>query len=546
MKKEIVAGILGLVSAVHAVQISVETVKDHYVKGEPITVRVIAESNDPAGELLEFPSSYQANVAPDNQPYENEVGLAILTSVFVPPNDTYVWEFTQPWILSEGSHVVRGKVVGHGSAVSAPFTVGSYALPQDIVDVNFRTLPGTDLPLAGLDSYDELGIHFFSESSKPWYEVSMGNGFLVASPATYPPGFNIQAELDFPVYAVEADASSAAGVEVTMIAKNAAGEIVASASALIPSYGDYKRITLNSAEAIHKLEWWPSNDRASVRIANLTLDRQVPVIKAVDAGPDQILYEDVFTGLPSIALSAKTTGDIVDFAWKKDGQIIGKTKELVVDNLEVGVHVFVARTKDADGNVERDEIVITVFADPSTEVPNNLLVEPGKTVTAEADGYATVEVRSIGTGWPQEFTWTLDGQVVGNTETLVIDLPVGTHDFEVSCLFENGNFLTRGVTVTVEAGFYNEDPVFTSNPIKLKRARKGKAYKASIAGKATDIDGDTLTFSMVSGPAWLEIRSNGAAKGTPARSDKGLNTWTVRVNDGKGGSDTAQLQIKVK
>jgi hypothetical protein len=71
------------------------------------------------------------------------------------------------------------------------------------------------------------------------------------------------------------------------------------------------------------------------------------------------------------------------------------------------------------------------------------------------------------------------------------------------------------------------------------------AYSSTIADDATDIDGDLLTFSMVSGPTWLTIASNGNIFGTPTGTEVGLNIWTVGVNDGNGGTDTAVLIINV-
>lgn len=53
-----------------------------------------------------------------------------------------------------------------------------------------------------------------------------------------------------------------------------------------------------------------------------------------------------------------------------------------------------------------------------------------------------------------------------------------------------------------------------------------------------------MTFSKVSGPAWLSVAANGALSGTPGAGDIGLNSFTVQV-DATGGSDTATLEITV-
>ena len=46
--------------------------------------------------------------------------------------------------------------------------------------------------------------------------------------------------------------------------------------------------------------------------------------------------------------------------------------------------------------------------------------------------------------------------------------------------------------------------------------------------------GDTLTFSKLSGPAWLNVAANGTLSGTPCGSDYGANKFTVRVTDATG------------
>jgi autotransporter-associated beta strand protein len=92
----------------------------------------------------------------------------------------------------------------------------------------------------------------------------------------------------------------------------------------------------------------------------------------------------------------------------------------------------------------------------------------------------------------------------------------------------------------------NDAPTFTTNPFTKAAATAVTPYSGSIAANASDVDaGDTLSFSKVSGPAWLSIASNGDLSGTPAGSDAGLNSFSVKVMDVAGASNTATLQITV-
>ena len=90
----------------------------------------------------------------------------------------------------------------------------------------------------------------------------------------------------------------------------------------------------------------------------------------------------------------------------------------------------------------------------------------------------------------------------------------------------------------------NSAPSFTADPINKVNATEGLAYSNSIAGYASDADSDPMTFSLVSGPAWLSVASDGTISGTPDAGDLGLNVFVVQV-DTDGGSDTATLNVTV-
>jgi hypothetical protein len=96
------------------------------------------------------------------------------------------------------------------------------------------------------------------------------------------------------------------------------------------------------------------------------------------------------------------------------------------------------------------------------------------------------------------------------------------------------------------SGSPNNPPSFNTIPVLKPDATTLLAYSGStLAGTATDSDGDTLAYYKDSGPTWLQVATNGTLSGTPAVSDVGTNTFNIRVEDGNSGSDTATLQIFV-
>lgn len=97
-----------------------------------------------------------------------------------------------------------------------------------------------------------------------------------------------------------------------------------------------------------------------------------------------------------------------------------------------------------------------------------------------------------------------------------------------------------------EALVPNQPPAFAADPFRKPSAVEDSAYSGSIAGNAADPDaGDGLTFSKVSGPAWLSVAPNGTLSGTPGNSNVGANSFTVRVSDPWGLSDDATLNITI-
>ncbi len=103
----------------------------------------------------------------------------------------------------------------------------------------------------------------------------------------------------------------------------------------------------------------------------------------------------------------------------------------------------------------------------------------------------------------------------------------------------------KSVTATfVEDG--NDPPTFNSDPVVEVDAIEGMDYSATLADNASDLNSDSLNFSLLpGGSAWLSVSTNGVLSGIPGSGDVGTNTWTVQVNDGNGGTNQASLKIEV-
>ncbi len=118
-------------------------------------------------------------------------------------------------------------------------------------------------------------------------------------------------------------------------------------------------------------------------------------------------------------------------------------------------------------------------------------------------------------GSRQSGTSTFDLQFIGYMEEVAV------YDYALSPAQIRAHF--GSVT--------NRPPEFLADPLVVASATAGQAYAGSLATYAVDPDGYTITFSLVSGPAWLSVAGNGALGGTPSASDVGTNLFVVNATD---------------
>jgi len=88
-------------------------------------------------------------------------------------------------------------------------------------------------------------------------------------------------------------------------------------------------------------------------------------------------------------------------------------------------------------------------------------------------------------------------------------------------------------------------PAFITNAITKADATAGYAYSGSLTNTASDSDGNVLTFSKDSGPAWLTIDFDGTLSGIPGAGDVGTNVFTVGAWDEGSLSATSTMTITV-
>ena len=120
---------------------------------------------------------------------------------------------------------------------------------------------------------------------------------------------------------------------------------------------------------------------------------------------------------------------------------------------------------------------------------------------------------------------------------------IGTNQFLITAVNLGGATTTATLNLLVNGG-----PFFIAGLLSYPAATVGLPYAGSIATNALDpflAPGGTLAFSLVSGPAWLQMGADGTLSGTPTAGNLGTNTFAAQVQDSAGYSATAQLILLV-
>jgi hypothetical protein len=160
----------------------------------------------------------------------------------------------------------------------------------------------------------------------------------------------------------------------------------------------------------------------------------------------------------------------------------------------------------------------------------NLSVMEGPRSTAMRDALEDYEILQLANSYNS-----------GRTGQIVSQMVLSGQQFNRN----PGELISNRLEVLKLASRINTPPVFTSHTLSGTTSAPATVYSATIAGSATDADDNPLTYEKLSGPAWLNIASDGTLTGTPQAGDGGVNVWMVRVKDGFGGSDIARLSIQV-
>ncbi|MEM7067356.1 MAG: choice-of-anchor C family protein [Pseudomonadota bacterium] len=206
----------------------------------------------------------------------------------------------------------------------------------------------------------------------------------------------------------------------------------------------------------------------------------------------------------------------------------------------------------SDGNGGTDTATVNITVNPTNDDPvangqnvaiNEDFVLNGTLTATDLDGDAlTFQGTGIPADAPQNGTVTLNPN--GNF-TYTPNANFNGNDaftYQVS----DGNGGTDTATVNINVNAINDAPVADGQNTSIN---EDSVLNGTLT--ATDPENDPLTFSATGNPADapqngnVTLNSNGSFTYTPNANFNGQDAFTYRVDDGKGGTDTATVNITV-
>ncbi|MCK5773905.1 MAG: hypothetical protein KAH57_08970 [Thermoplasmata archaeon] len=172
------------------------------------------------------------------------------------------------------------------------------------------------------------------------------------------------------------------------------------------------------------------------------------------------------------------------------------------------------------------------------------------TVTSEDQTYQVDYSAESSLPGCTDFSWEIDTDaswLTMSADGILSGTPlnddVGNHSVEVICKDPRSASTTRSFILSV----LNTNDAPEINLIHSINVTEDAPYFLVLTASDMDPTEDTLTWTLESGPMWLELNTTtNTLEGIPLNSDVGVNEVNVSVDDGNGGSDWQNFTINVE
>jgi gliding motility-associated-like protein len=198
--------------------------------------------------------------------------------------------------------------------------------------------------------------------------------------------------------------------------------------------------------------------------------------------------------------------------------------------------------KANDGTIDSNTATVTINVTPVNDAP----VADDQSVTTDEDTQVTITLTATD-GDEDALTWTIvtqpaHGTLSGTAPDLTYTPGLNYNGSDSFTFTVNDGLLTSNTAiVTITVNPVNDAPVANAQSVTI-----AEDTFANITLTASDVDGDELTWTIVTQPA------NGTLTGTapnvtftPSANFNGSTSFTFKVNDGTVDSNTATVSITV-
>jgi hypothetical protein len=135
------------------------------------------------------------------------------------------------------------------------------------------------------------------------------------------------------------------------------------------------------------------------------------------------------------------------------------------------------------------------------------------------------------------YEWTKNGEPAGNTKEIGAQIKRGDK-ISVKITPFDGEAYGKPITLRREIG--NMPPMIAEDK---KHIFDGKVWTYQI--KASDPDGDEITYALKTAPSGMTIDASGLIKWNVPQDSKGKAPVTVSVSDNHGGETTASFSVEI-
>jgi PKD repeat protein len=227
-------------------------------------------------------------------------------------------------------------------------------------------------------------------------------------------------------------------------------------------------------------------------------------------------------------------GEVVEYAWRVDGEVVGREPTLEYAFEAAGEYVVGLTVMDDDGATDTDTVRVTVESE--NQPPSaNVTYTPGEPTPGETVSF-TAEATDPD-GEVVAYEWRVDGEVAGEGPTLEYAFP-GPGEYEVDLQVTDDGGATDTESVVVIVGEANQPPTVEFDYMP---AEPTAGETVAFTAEASDPDGEVAAYEWrVDG----EVVGEGAEL-TYTFEEAGEYLVTVRVTDDDGNTTARERTVVV-